>query len=262
MTSRLGFGALHLTDCGWGPPRDRDAAVALLRLAVDLGVDLIDTADSYGLGANEELIADALHPYAGVTVATKAGQSRPGPGEWVPLGRPEYLRQQAELSLRRLRVERIDLFYLHRVDPAVPLADQVGALARLREEGKIDRIGLSEVDVPTLEAAREIVEISAVQNKYSSDDRTWQPVLDHCAATGIDFVPWRPIPRADAAVAKVAAELGVAPAPVALAWLLARSPVVRPIPGTTSPAHLRENLGAEHLDLTAGQLDLITRGTT
>jgi pyridoxine 4-dehydrogenase len=260
MTSRMGLGALRLTDRGWGPPLERAAAVEVLRTAVDLGVGMIDTADSYGLGANEELIAEALHPYpAGVVVATKAGQSRPGVGEWVPLGRPEYLRQQAELSLRRLRVERVDLFYLHRVDPAVPLADQIGALAALRDEGKIARIGLSEVDVDTLEAARGMAEISAVQNKYSTDDRSWDAVLDHCTAEGIDFVPWRPIPGADDAVAEVAAELGVAPAPVALAWLLARSPVVRPIPGTASLEHLRQNMTAESVELSAEQIALIDR---
>lgn len=260
MTSRLGFGALHLTDRGWGPPRDRAAAIALLREAVDLGVDMVDTADAYGLGANEELIAEALRPYpAGLTVATKAGQSRPAPGAWVPLGRPEYLRQQTELSLRRLRVERIDLFYLHRVDPAVPLADQVGALAELRAEGKVDRIGLSEVDVPTLEEARRITEISAVQNKYSTDDRAYEDVVDHCARAGIDFVPWRPISRGDSAVEKVAADLGVPPAPVALAWLLARSPIVRPIPGTTSSAHLRQNMAAADLVLTPEQYAVIAR---
>ncbi|GAA4291343.1 aldo/keto reductase [Actinokineospora soli] len=258
MTSRLGFGALHLTDGGWGPPVDRDAAKAVLRTAVDLGVHMIDTADAYGVGANEELIAEALHPYpAGLTVATKAGQCRPGRGEWVPLGRPEYLRQQAELSLRRLRVERLDLFYLHRVDPAVPLADQVGALADLRAEGKVDRIGLSEVDVETIEAARRVAPISAVQNKYSVDDRAYEEVVDHCTAESIAFVPWRPIPRGDARVAKVAAELGAPEAAVALAWLLARSPAIQPIPGTTSLEHLRENMSADAITLTADQVAVL-----
>ena len=170
-----------------------------------------------------------------------------------PLGRPEYLRQQAELSLRRLRVDRIDLFYLHRVDPAVPLADQLGALAELRAQGKIDRIGLSEVDINTIEAARTIAPISAVQNKYSTDDRTYDDVVDYCTTHAIAFVPWRPIPKSDDRVAKVAAELGLPPAPVALAWLLARSPAIHPIPGTTSLDHLRQNMLADTITLTPDQ---------
>ncbi|MGW5051251.1 aldo/keto reductase [Actinokineospora sp. NPDC004072] len=259
MTSRLGFGALHLTDGGWGPPVDRQAAISLLRLAAELGVDEVDTADAYGLGANEELIAEALHPYRGIRVATKAGQCRPAPGRWLPLGRPEYLRQQAELSLRRLRVDRLDLFYLHRIDPAVPLADQVGVLAELRSEGKVGAVGLSEVDVPTLVEARGITEIDAVQNKYSADDRTWEDVLSYCTAEGIAFVPWRPIARGHAGVNAVAAELGASPAAVALAWLLAHSPVIRPIPGTTSAAHLRENMQATTLTLTEDQITRIDK---
>lgn len=246
---RLGFGAMHLTDDhAWGPPRDRAAATAVLRRAVDLGVRLIDTADAYGLGANEELIAEALHPYpADLVVATKAGQSRPSPTRWHPLGRPEYLRQQVELSLRRLRVDRIELFQLHRVDPLVPLADQVGALAELRAEGKVGNIGLSEVTVAQIEEARGIVDVVSVQNRYSVVDREHEDVLDHCERNGIAFLPWRPLARGDSRVGAVARELGVSEAAVALAWLLRRSPVVMPIPGTSSVAHLEENMAAVEL---------------
>ncbi|HEX5740363.1 MAG TPA: aldo/keto reductase [Pilimelia sp.] len=255
---RLGFGAMHLTSGrAWGPPADRAAAVRLVREAVDRGVTFIDTADSYGLGANEELLAEALHPYPeGVVVATKAGQSRPAEDRWVPLGRPEYLRQQAELSLRRLRRDTLDLFQLHRVDPHVPLEEQVGALADLRAAGKVRHIGLSEVGVGELTRARAVVPIASVQNLYHLGDRRHDDVLAACEAAGTAFVAWRPLPRdprVRAAAAAVAAECGATPTQVALAWLLNRSPVLLPIPGTRSLDHLVENVGAAALTLTAGQ---------
>ncbi|KJK33647.1 oxidoreductase [Lentzea aerocolonigenes] len=243
---RLGFGAMRL------PANDPAAAHALARKAVELGVTFIDTADSYDLGRNEELLAEALHPYPdGVVVATKAGQCHPG-REWIPLGRPEYLRQQAELSLRRLRVERIDLFQLHRVDPTVPLADQIGALRQLQDEGKVRHVGLSEVSVEQIVEAERITPIVSVQNRHNLDDRRSEPVLDHCERHGIAFLPWLPIApsvRPGSRVAEVAQRLGATPAQVALAWLLRRSPVMLPIPGTSSEKHLEENVGAADLGL-------------
>jgi pyridoxine 4-dehydrogenase len=262
---RVGFGALRLTGPGaWEPTPDREAAKTVLRRAVDLGVTHIDTADSYGLGDNEELIAEALHPYpAHVTVATKAGQSRPRRTAWVPLGRPEYLRQQAELSLRRLRVERLDLFYLHRVDPKVPFDDQIGALAELRAEGKVAGVGLSEVTREQLADAEKLVPIAAVQNLYNWADRTHEPVLAHCTRSNIAFVPWLPLGggRTDdaAALTALAAEIGATPTQVALAWLLHRSPVMLPIPGTTSLDHLAENVAAAEIELSAAQLRQLDR---
>ncbi|WP_214404959.1 aldo/keto reductase [Pseudonocardia lacus] len=245
---RLGFGAMRLTG---GP--DRATGIATARRAVELGVTLIDTADSYDLGQNEELLAEALHPYpAGVVVATKGGQVNLG-RQWIPLGRPEYLRQQAELSLRRLRVERIDLYQLHRVDPTVPLADQVGALRLLQEQGKVRHIGLSEVGLAQLVEAERIAPIAAVQNRYNLADRASEDVLEHCTRRGIAFLPWLPVAplvRGGAgAVDAVAARLGATPAQVSLAWLLHRSPVVAPIPGTSSMAHLEENVAAAGLTL-------------
>ncbi|GAA0917426.1 oxidoreductase [Virgisporangium aurantiacum] len=255
---RVGFGALRLTGPGaWEPTPDREAARAVLRRAVDLGVTHIDTADSYGLGDNEELIAEALYPYpAELTIATKAGQSRPGRSAWVPLGRPEYLRQQAELSLRRLRVDRLDLFYLHRVDPKVPFEDQLGALRELRDEGKVAGVGLSEVTREQLAEAEKVVPITAVQNLYNWADRTHEPVVEYCTDVGTTFVPWLPVAggRSDARLTAVAAETGATPTQVALAWLLHRSPVVLPIPGTRSPEHLAENVAAATIELTAEQV--------
>ncbi|MFC7885101.1 aldo/keto reductase [Streptomyces sp. NPDC057376] len=250
---RLGFGAMHLPT---GPGPARAASVAVARRAVELGVTLIDTAYLYGGGTNEELLAEALHPYPdGLLVTTKVGVARSGPsGEWQLDGRPSVLREQVDHALRRLRVERIELLQLHRVDPETPLADQLGTLRELRAEGKIGRIGLSEVTVGELEQARRIVDIASVQNRYNLLDREHEPVLTACAAAGIAFLPWRPVAWGDAGsraeVAAVAAETGATPTQVALAWLLGRSPVVLPIPGTARIDHLEENLAAERLHLT------------
>jgi aryl-alcohol dehydrogenase-like predicted oxidoreductase len=248
--NRMGFGAMQLTGEGiWGPPADRAGCLAVLRRAVELGVDFIDTADSYGPYVSEELIREALHPYEGVTIATKAGLLRTGPREWHPCGRPEYLRQEAEMSLRRLGLEQIPLFQLHRIDPLVPLEDSVGELVALQKEGKIGHIGLSEVDVPQIRAAQAVGEIVSVQNRYNLADRVHEAVVDHCDAAGIAFIPWYPV--ATGALARpggildgFAADHGATPAQLALAWLLRRSPTMLPIPGTKSVAHLEENVAA------------------
>ena len=262
---RLGYGAMQITGDGvWGPPKDREGALAVLRAAVEGGVDFIDTADSYGPVVSEQLIAEALHPYPeGLVIATKAGFTRTGPGEWVEVGRPAYLKQQVELSLRNLRVDRIDLIQLHRVDPEVPLEDQVGAFAELQEQGKVRHIGLSEVSVQQLEQARAVTEIASVQNLYNLTNRTSQDVLDYATRENIAFIPWFPIATGDLAapespVADIARELGASPSQVALAWLLHISPVVLPIPGTKSVDHLRENLGAASLDLSDEDLARLT----
>ncbi len=258
---RLGFGAMQLTGQGvWGEPADRRECVAVLRRAVDLGVDLIDTADSYGPEVSEEIIFEALHPYPeGLVIATKAGLTRQGPGRWMPVGRPEYLRQQCELSLRRLGVERIDLFQLHRIDPKVPAEDQFGLLSDLTAEGKVDQVGLSQVSIEEIEAARANVPIASVQNLYNLNDRSSEDVLDHCDAEGLGFIPWYPIASGQLAlpggpVDAIVKETGATPAAVALAWLLHRSPSMLPIPGTKSVAHVEENCRAATLELTAEQL--------
>ncbi|MDG6103148.1 aldo/keto reductase [Dactylosporangium aurantiacum] len=263
---RLGFGAMRLT--GRPASLERAAATAVARRAVELGVTLIDTADAYDFGANEELVAEALHPYRdGVVIATKGGQVNLG-REWIPLGRPEYLRQQAELSLRRLKVERIDLYQLHRVDPTVPLAEQAGALRRLRDEGKVRHVGLSEVTVEQLVEAARIVPVAAVQNRYNLTDRRSEAVLSYCERHGIAFLPWLPVAPLTTgggdAVARVAARVGATRTQVALAWLLHRSPVVVPIPGTSRVGHLEENVAAAavRLDATAlAELDAVGRAT-
>ena len=254
---RLGYGAMQLTGDGvWGPPEDHDGALAVLRAAVEGGVDFIDTADSYGPVVSEQLIAEALHPYPDdLVIATKAGFTRTGPGEWVEVGRPSYLKQQVELSLRNLRVDTIDLIQLHRVDPEVPLADQLLAFVDLREQGKVRHIGLSEVSVEQLEQARAVTEIVSVQNLYNLTNRQSQDVLDYATREGLAFIPWFPIATGDLAapdspVADIARELDASPSQVALSWLLHTSPVVLPIPGTKSVDHLRENLGAASLQLT------------
>ncbi|MBH1933485.1 aldo/keto reductase [Streptomyces sp. AV19] len=267
---RIGYGTMRLTGAPedrrgttatiWRTARDmndRDELIDRLRRAVELGVDLIDTADAYALGGGEELIAEALHPYEGsVTVVTKVGVARPSPTEWVPLGHPAYLRQQAELSLRRLGVERLDLLQLHRVDPAYPLADQVGALKQLQDEGKVRHIGLSEVTVEQIEDASRIAPISSVQNLYNLSNRASEAVVDHTAEHGIAFLPYFPVSLDDAhagPLAAVADEVGATPSQTALAWLLHRSPTVIPIPGTASATHLAENAAALDVRLTAAQ---------
>jgi len=263
---RLGFGAMRLTGQGiWGEPRDRQEATAVLRRALELGVNLIDTADSYGPEVSERLIAEALYPYPDeLAIATKGGLVRPGPDRWTPNGRPEHLRAALEGSLRRLRVEWIDLYQLHRIDPAVPLADQLGALVRLQEEGKIRFIGLSEVSVGEIERARKMVPIASVQNRYGLSDRQHEAVLAHCAREGIAFLPWFPLAAGRLAdpkgpLARAAARLGATPAQVALAWLLKRSPVVLPIPGTSRVAHLEENMGAALLELSEQEFEDLSR---
>ncbi|WUH98632.1 aldo/keto reductase [Spirillospora sp. NBC_00431] len=253
---RLGFGAMHLPT---EPREARAGAIAVARRAVELGVTLIDTAHLYGWGANEELLAEALHPYPGdLLIATKVGVAPPDPPREADIcGRPELLREQVEQGLRRLRVERLELLQLHRVDPKVPLADQLGALRELQLQGKIGHIGLSEVTVEQLGRAREIVDVASVQNRYSVLDREHEDVLDACADAGIAFLPWRPVhpaaSKGTAEIAAVAAETGATPAQVALAWLLGRSPVVLPIPGTGSIAHLEENVAAADLRLSDDQ---------
>lgn len=248
---RLGFGAMRLG----GAPDVRAGSIAVARRAVELGVTFIDTADSYDLGGNEELLAEALRPYPDdVVIATKAGQCHPGT-DWVPLGRPEYLRQQAELSLRRLKVERIDLFQLHRVDPQVPLDDQIGALRRLRDEGKVRHVGLSEVTVEQIEQARRIMPIVSVQNRYNLVDRHAEPVLEYCERNGIAFIPWLPI----APTLADSHDFGATPAQLALAWLLHRSPVIIPIPGTSSAAHLEENMRAADITLSEADMALLEK---
>jgi pyridoxine 4-dehydrogenase len=253
---RLGYGAMQLPGPGvWGEPADPENAHRVVRAAVEQGVDFIDTADSYGPVVSERIIAEALHPYPeGLVIATKAGLTRQGPGIWTPVGRPAYLKQQVELSLRTLRLERIDLIQLHRIDADVPLADQLGAFKELQDEGKVRHIGVSEVPVAELEQAREIVDVVSVQNLYNLTNRQSQDVLDHATEHGIGFIPWFPIATGDLAapdspVADIARELDATPSQVALAWLLHTSPVVLPIPGTKSVEHLSENLGAAQLRL-------------
>ena len=249
---RLGFGAMRLT----GEPArlDRSTSIAIARRAVELGVTFIDTADSYDFGDNEELLAEALHPYRpDLVIATKGGHVNIG-REWIPLGRPEYLRQQAELSLRRLRLHHIDLYQLHRIDPTVPLADQIGALRRLQDQGKVRHVGLSEVTVQQLIEAEKITAIASVQNRYNLTDRASEDVLQYCERHGITFIPWLPIAPALRAgdpdpVTEIADRLGATRAQVALAWLLHRSPVILPIPGTASRTHLEENIAAAGLSL-------------
>lgn len=258
--SRLGFGAMRLTGKGiWGPPEDPDECVRVLRRAVELGVTFIDTADSYGPYVSEDLIAQALAPYAdGLVVATKGGLLRTGPNQWHPCGRPEYLRQEVEMSLRRLRLERIDLYQFHRIDPLVALEDSLGELRAMQQEGKIRLIGISNVTVPEIEQARKVVDVVSVQNLYNLADRTSEAVVDYCTGHGIAFIPWFPLATgklaaAGGALAAAAERHGVAPAQLALAWVLQRSPVMLPIPGTSKVAHLEENLKAAQIELSADE---------
>jgi pyridoxine 4-dehydrogenase len=253
--NRLGYGTMQLTGPGvWGSPADPDSAIAVLRRVAELGTTLFDTADSYGPEVAEDLLRRALHPYPGLTIATKAGLLRTGPGAWHPCGRPEYLRQQCELSLRRLGVERIDLFQLHRIDPAVPADEQFGVLAALKAEGKVAEVGLSEVGIEQIEHARRTVDVATVQNRYNLVDRASDAVLRYCTEHGIGFLPWFPIASGSLAepggpVAEIAERLDATPAQVALAWLLRRSSVMLPIPGTSSLQHAEENAGAADLEL-------------
>jgi len=252
--NRMGYGAMRITGKGiWGPPENRDAALATLRRAVELGVNLIDTADSYGPNVSEELIAEALAPYpAGLVIATKAGWERVGPGKWTHNASPQHLQAALEGSLKRLRLDRIDVYQLHVPDPAVSFDASMETLARLREEGKIRHVGLSNVTLEHVERARKIVPIVSVQNRYSFADREWDFLLDHCEANGIAFMPWAPLGQnreANAALEAAAQELGATPLQVALAWLLRRSPVLLPIPGTSSVAHVEQNISAAGLKL-------------
>ncbi len=262
---RLGFGAMRITGPGvWGPPRDRGEALAVLRRAVELGVDFIDTADSYGPAISEELIAEALHPYGHVRVATKAGLLRTGPDEWTPCGRPAYLRQQCELSLRRLGQESLDLFQLHRIDATVPADEQFGLLGELLAEGKVRAVGLSEVSVEDIQRARAVVPISTVQNLYNVSRRESETVLDYCETNGIGFIPWFPVAagklaRPGGELDQLAADAGCTVAQMSLAWLLARSPVMMPIPGTSSVVHLEENCAAASIELSADVLAALGR---
>ena len=258
--TRLGYGTMQLTGPGvWGDPKDPDEAVRVLRRAVDLGVNFLDTADAYGPVVAEPLIKKALHPYpADLVIATKVGHTRQGPGLWTPVGRPEYLRQQTEMALRLLGLEQIPLMQLHRIDPNVPLADQVGELAKLREEGKIRFIGLSEVTVDQLRAAAPIAPIATVQNLYNLANRSAEELLDYSAANGIGFIPWFPLATGELAkpgspLADLAAERGATPSQLALAWLLRRSPAMLPIPGTASVAHLEDNVAAAGITLSEGE---------
>ncbi len=262
---RLGYGVMQLPGPGvWGPPRDHDEAIRVLRRTVELGIDLIDTADSYGPFIADHLIREALHPYADdLVIATKVGFTRQGPNQWQEVGRPEYLRQQVELNLRHLGLERIDLLQLHRIDPQVPLEDQLGELAAMQQEGKIRHLGLSEVSVEQLEAARAIAEIVSVQNRYNLADRRSEDVLDYAEANGIAFIPWFPL--ATGKLAKAGGPLDAAaqrhdasPSQLALAWLLRRSPVILPIPGTSSVAHLDDNTAAALIDLTDEEFEALS----
>lgn len=262
--NRLGFGAMRLTGKGiWGPPADPDECIRVLRRAVELGVNFIDTADSYGPYISEELIREALHPYpTGLVIATKAGLLRLGPDAWLPLGNPGYLRQEVEMSLRRLDVEAIDLFQLHRIDSNFPLADQVGELAALKKEGKIRHIGLSQVDVDELTAAQQVTPIASVQNMYNLTVRKSEPLLDAVTSQGIGFIPWfplaaGPLAAADGPLQKIAAERHATPSQLALAWLLKRSPVMLPIPGTSKVAHLEENVAAAEITLSDDEFETL-----
>jgi pyridoxine 4-dehydrogenase len=263
--NRLGFGAMRLTGQGvWGPPADHDECIRVLRRAVELGVNFIDTANSYGPYVSEELIREALHPYEGVVIATKAGLLRTGPDVWPVLGYPAYLRQECEMSLRRLGVDIIDLFQLHRIDDKFPAEEQVGELVALQREGKIRHIGLSEVNVEQLESAQNVATIVSVQNMYNVTVRTAEPLLDACEAQGIGFIPWFPLAAGPLAapggpLQRIAAEHHATPSQLALAWLLKRSPVMLPIPGTSKVAHLEENVAAAAIELSDEEFDTLSR---
>ena len=266
--TRVGFGAMRITGNGiWGEPADRTAASRVLRRAVELGVNFIDTADSYGPAVSEEIIAEALHPYpANLVIATKGGFERPGPNRWVENGTPKHLRAACEGSLRRLRLERIDLYQLHRIDPKVPAEEQLATLQALQAVGKIRHIGLSEVSVQQMQHAQTMVPIVSVQNRYSVADRGSEDVLEHCEKQNIGFIPWFPLAAgklsgAQSSIGGLAARWKVSPSQVALAWLLSRSPVVLPIPGTSSIEHLEENVAAAALKFDAKQMQELSHAT-
>jgi pyridoxine 4-dehydrogenase len=254
--TRLGYGAMRITGEGiWGPPKDHDKAIEVLKKLPDLGVDFIDTANSYGPYVSEELICEALNPYDGMTVATKAGLTRQGPNEWLPVGRPEYLRQECEMSLIRLGVDQIDLWQLHRIDKKVPREEQFGVMKDLQEEGKVRHLGLSEVSVDDIKEAQEHFEVATVQNMYNLTNRGHEDVLQYCESEGVGFIPWFPLAAGDLAkpggpVAEAAEAHDATPGQVALAWLLQHSEVMLPIPGTGSVEHLVENVAAADIELT------------
>ncbi|HSA53290.1 MAG TPA: aldo/keto reductase [Yinghuangia sp.] len=265
---RLGYGTMQLTGPGvWGDPEDPAEAVRVLRRAVELGVNFIDTADAYGPFTADLLLKKALHPYADdLVIATKAGFTRQGPGAWTAVGRPEYLRQQVELSLRHLGLERIDLLQLHRIDPKVPLAEQIGELAALQQEGKIRHIGLSEVSVAEIEEAGQTARIVSVQNRFNLADRVSEDVLDYAEAKGLAFIPWFPLATGglagpDSPLSRIAASHGASPAQLALAWLLRRSPAMLPIPGTSSVAHLEENVLGATVELSDKEFEALSSVT-
>ena len=259
--TRLGFGAMRITGNGvWGEPPDRPEAIRVLRRAVELGIDFIDTADSYGPAVSEEIIGEALHPYPpGLVIATKGGFDRPGPNQWVENGKPEHLKSACEGSLRRLRLDRIDLYQLHRIDPKVPTEDQLGALKDLQRQGKIKHIGLSEVSVRQIQHAQTIVPIVSVQNRYSVADRGSEDVLEYCEKEKMGFIPWFPLAAGrvsgpESPIRHIAARWKATPSQVALAWLLTRSPVILPIPGTSKIQHLEENVAAAEFKIDSAKL--------
>jgi pyridoxine 4-dehydrogenase len=257
--NRMGFGAMRLTGKGiWGPPKDRTEAIRVLQRAVELGVNFIDTADSYGPKISEELIAEALHPYPGLVIATKGGLERPGPDQWVENGRPEYLRRQLESSLERLRLDRIDLWQLHRIDPKVPADEQFGAMRDFQREGLVRHLGLSETSVEDIDRAREVVPIVSVQNLYNVSNRKWEGEVDYCEREQLAFIPWFPLSAGSlsegGALDRAARRHGATVYQVALAWLLAHSPSMLVIPGTSSVGHLQENIAAAELKLTREDL--------
>jgi pyridoxine 4-dehydrogenase len=262
--NRLGFGAMRITGSGvWGEPPSRQQAIATLRRVVELGVNFIDTADSYGPSVSEELIAEALHPYPDdLVIATKGGQVRPGPGRWNPDGHPKHLREACEGSLRRLKLEQIPLYQLHRVDPHVPLAESLGAIAELKDEGKIRHVGVSNVTEDQLREAQQILPIVSVQNRFNVTDRQSQPLIDLCEQDDLVFLPWAPIQETErrVAVAAAAENHGVTDRQIVLAWLLVKSPAIIPIPGTGSPEHAEENVAAASIELTAEEIRAINTG--
>ncbi|MGW2047327.1 aldo/keto reductase [Streptomyces sp. NPDC001858] len=264
--NRLGYGTMQLTGQGvWGEPKDRGEAIRVIKRAAELGVNFFDTADAYGPEVTDNLLREALHPYGDdIIVATKVGQTRQGPNLWTPLGRPDYLRQQAEMSLRRLGVERIDLLQLHRIDPDTPFEDQIGELKKLQDEGKIRHIGLSEVTVAEVKAAQEIAPIVSVQNLYNLTNRSSEELLDWATEQGIGFIPWFPLATGQltgegSPLTELAEQHGASPSQLALAWLLKRSPVMLPIPGTSSVAHLEDNLAGATIELTDDEFETLSK---